>query len=264
MLKLSSRQSDEYDVWSLANLPFKINGNSYKLADFAKVEKGLSPQRVAKENQQYRLCLQYEYIGSGSQGRRLLKKDLEEFNAVLPMGYVAEDAQEEWSWGEKDNRQYALLLIVIAIIFFTASILFNSLKQPLAIIFVIPISYIGVFLTFWLFKINFDQGGFASFVLLCGITVNASIYILNEYNTLRRRSPQLQPVRAFVKAWNAKIVPIFLTVMSTVLGFVPFMVGTGKEAFWFPLAAGTIGGLLMSVIGIFIYLPVFTLKANRK
>ena len=28
--------------------------------------------------------------------------------------------------------------------------------------------------------LNFDQGGFASFVLLCGITVNASIYILNE------------------------------------------------------------------------------------
>ena len=101
-------------------------------------------------------------------------------------------------------------------------------------------------------------------MLLCGITVNASIYILNEYNPLRRRSPQLPPVRAFVKAWNAKIVPIFLTVMSTVLGFVPFMVGTGKEAFWFPLAAGTIGGLVMSVIGIFIYLPVFTLKARER
>ena len=28
--------------------------------------------------------------------------------------------------------------------------------------------------------LNFDQGDFASFVLLCGITVNASIYILNE------------------------------------------------------------------------------------
>ena len=264
MLKLTSRQSGEYDVWSLANIPFRINGNSYKLADFARVEKGLSPQRVAKENQQYRLCLQYEYIGSGSQGRRLLKKDLEEFNAALPMGYVAEDAQEEWSWGEKDNRQYALLLIVIAIIFFTTSILFNSLKQPLAIIFVIPISYIGVFLTFWLFKLNFDQGGFASFVLLCGITVNASIYILNEYNAVRRRFPHRVPVRAFVKAWNAKVMPIFLTVVSTVLGFVPFMMGTDKDAFWFPLAAGTIGGLLMSVIGIFIYLPVFTLKAHEQ
>lgn len=37
MLKLNSRQSGEYDVWSLANIPFEINGHSYKLADFAKV-----------------------------------------------------------------------------------------------------------------------------------------------------------------------------------------------------------------------------------
>jgi len=263
MLKLTSRQSNEYDVWSLANIPFQINGRNYKLSDFATIGKGMSPQKVAKENQQYRLCLQYEYIGSGEQGRKLLKKDLEEFNAGLPMGYVAQDEQRSWSWGKSDNKQYALLLIVIAIIFFTTSILFNSLKQPLAIIFVIPISYIGVFLTFYLFGLNFDQGGFASFVLLCGITVNASIYILNEYNAVRRRFPKLKSVRAFVKAWNAKIVPIFLTIVSTILGFIPFMVGTGKEAFWFPLAAGTIGGLMMSIVGIFIFLPIFTLKRHQ-
>lgn len=259
-LKLTSLQSSNYDVWSFVNIPFSINGRSYKLADFATVKKGQSPQKVAKEDQQYILCLQYEYIGSSEQGRKLLKKDLEEFNAMLPMGYKSEDEGGTWWWGSEDNKQYALLLIVIAVIFFTTSILFNSLKQPLAIIFVIPVSYIGVFLTFYLFGLNFDQGGFASFVLLCGITVNASIYILNEYNAVRRRYPLLRPVKAYVKAWNAKIVPIFLTVVSTILGFIPFMVGTGKEAFWFPLAAGTIGGLVMSIVGIFIFLPIFTLK----
>lgn len=263
-LKLSSLQAHKYDVWGLVNIPLVINGHSYKLADFATVQKGQSPQKVAKENQQYRLCLQYEYIGSSEQGKKLLKRDLEEFNKVLPMGYTAENDQDYWSWNKKDNKQYALLLIVIAIIFFTSSILFNSLKQPLAIIFVIPISYIGVFLTFYLFGLNFDQGGFASFVLLCGITVNASIYILNEYNAIRKRYPMLLPVRAFTKAWNSKIVPIFLTVVSTILGFVPFMVGEGKEAFWFPLAAGTIGGLTMSVLGIFLFLPIFSLKKQKR
>ena len=263
-LKLSSLQGQQYDVWGLVNIPFVVNGNSYKLADFATVQKGQSPQKVAKENQQYRLCLQYEYIGSSEQGKKLLKKDLEEFNKVLPMGYTAENDQDYWSWNKKDNKQYALLLIVIAIIFFTTSILFNSLKQPLAIIFVIPISYIGVFLTFYLFGLNFDQGGFASFVLLCGITVNASIYILNEYNAIRKRYPLLLPVRAFTKAWNSKILPIFLTVVSTILGFIPFMVGDGKEAFWFPLAAGTIGGLVMSILGIFLFLPIFSLKKQKR
>lgn len=263
-LKLSSVQGQRYDVWGLVNIPFFIDGRSYKLADFATVRKGQSPQKVAKENQQYRLCLQYEYIGSSEQGKKLLKKDLEEFNKILPMGYTAENEQDYWSWNKKDNKQYALLLIVIAIIFFTMAILFNSLKQPLAIIFVIPISYIGVFLTFYLFGLNFDQGGFASFVLLCGITVNASIYILNEYNAIRKRYPLLLPVRAFTKAWNSKILPIFLTVVSTILGFIPFMVGDGKEAFWFPLAAGTIGGLVMSILGIFLFLPIFSLKKQKR
>ena len=259
-LKLSSRQSQEYDVWSMQYVPQTIDGKPYKLAELASVEKGQMPQKVCKVNQQYRLCLQYEYIGASNQGNKIQERDLKEINAILPMGYTAKSDSTYWYWDKKDNKQYLLLLLIIVIIFFTTSILFNSLKQPLAVIFVIPISYIGVFLTFYWFKLNFDQGGFASFVLLCGITVNASIYILNEYNQIRQRKPLMSPYKAYLKAWNAKITPIFLTVVSTILGFIPFMLGPDKEAFWFPLAAGTIGGLAMSILGIFLYLPLFTLK----
>ncbi len=39
--------------------------------------------KVAKENQQCRLCLQYEYIGSSEQGDKLLEKDLEELRELL-------------------------------------------------------------------------------------------------------------------------------------------------------------------------------------
>ncbi|MDR3262010.1 MAG: efflux RND transporter permease subunit [Tannerella sp.] len=264
-LTLTSRQSKEYDVWNMRYVPQNVKDKTYKLTELATVEKGQMPQQVAKINQQYRLCLQYEYIGASNQGMKKQEEAVDELSAILPMGYSAKSERSYWSWSQKDNKQYLLLLLIIVIIFFTTSILFNSLKQPLAIIFVIPISYIGVFLTFYRFKLNFDQGGFASFVLLCGITVNASIYILNEYNKIRERKPLIPPYRAYLKAWNAKITPIFLTVISTVLGFIPFMLGADKEAFWFPLAAGTIGGLLMSVLGIFLYLPVFVMKKeNRK
>ena len=258
-LRLSSKQSGEYDVFGLMALPLTIKGKDYKLSDLAHLEKGQAPKQVAKENQQYRLCLQYEYIGSSQQGQKLLEKDIKKMKNLLPMGYTVESDSMYWAWGQKENKQYLLLLIVIAIIFFISSILFNSLKQPLAIIFVIPISYIGVFLTFFSFGLSFDQGGFASFVLLCGITVNASIYVLNEYNAIRRNFPNLSPLRAYTKAWNVKIIPIFLTVVSTILGFVPFLIGE-ETPFWFPLAAGTIGGLMMSVVGIFFYLPVFSMS----
>ncbi|MDR0748292.1 MAG: efflux RND transporter permease subunit [Tannerellaceae bacterium] len=263
-LKLTSRQSAEYDIWNMQYVPQTVKGIPYKIEELAAMQKEQAPQKVAKINQQYRLCLQYEYIGAYNQGVKIQEQILNEFNAQAPMGYSAKAESSYWAWDKKDNKQYLLLLLIIVIIFFTGSILFNSLKQPLAVIFVIPISYIGVFLTFYWFRLNFDQGGFASFVLLCGVTVNASIYILNEYNKIRERKPLMHPHKAYLKAWNAKITPIFLTVVSTILGFIPFMAGTDREAFWFPLAAGTIGGLVMSVIGIFLYLPLFTLEKRKK
>jgi multidrug efflux pump subunit AcrB len=188
----------------------------------------------------------YEYIGSSEQGNKLLKKDLEEFNEILPMGYTAK-SEDITGRGEERIITISSAFDCDCYYFLITSILFNSLKQPLAILFVIPVSYIGVFLTFYWFKLNFDQGGFASFVLLCGITVNASIYILNEYNSVRKRFPRLSPLRAYVKAWNTKVIPIFLTVTSTILGFVLFLVGREYEGLWFPLAQDY-RGLIMSVM----------------
>lgn len=261
---LHSAQGFRYDVWGLLNMPISIGNRSIKLADFAIVTKRNSPPSISKENQQYRLCIQYEYIGSSTQGRKILDADLEIVNKKLPLGYTARTEDYFYRFGKDDGTSYWLLLLVIAIIFFTTSILFNSLAQPLAIIFTIPISFIGVFLVFYLTGVNFDQGGFASFILLCGITVNASIYVLNEFNTLRARFPHRTPLQLYIKAWNTKILPIFLTVVSTILGFIPFMIGKGKEGFWFPMALGTIGGLVMSIIAIFIYLPLFTLRLPRR
>lgn len=68
-IKLSSCQSEDRDVWAMQFYPFQIGEREYKLSELATVEKGQMPQEVAKENQQYRLCLQYEYIGSSGTGK---------------------------------------------------------------------------------------------------------------------------------------------------------------------------------------------------
>lgn len=262
-IRLYAVQSNEYDVWGLLNRPFKIGNREFKLKDFASVQRRMAPQNIVKKDQEYVLCLQYEYIGSSIQGDRIMEKDINKLNELMPLGYKAQSDRNSWRGGEAAGN-YWLLVLVLAIIFFTSAILFNSLIQPLAIILVIPVSFIGVFLTFYMFNIRFDQGGFASFILLCGITVNAAIYIINEYNSLRKRYPLMSRRRAYAKAWNVKVVPVMLTVVSTILGFIPFIVGTGKESFWFPLAVGTMGGLVMSLIAIFIYLPSLVLPREPK
>lgn len=261
-IRLYSRQGEIYDIFTLMHQPFKVGGKVFKLSDFGRIERLQTPQSVVKKNQEYVLCLQYEYIGSEKQGNRVLERDLEKINSAMPVGYRAVSEKNEWQ-RKDDSADYRLLLLVIGIIFFTTSILFNSLLRPLAIIFIIPVSFIGVFLIFYLLRLNFDQGGFASFILLAGITVNAAIYVLNEYDMLRARFPHVSRRRLYVKAVRVKIVTVLLTVISTVLGFVPFIIGSSKESFWYPLAMGTMGGLVMSLIALLLVFPVFVLPRMR-
>ncbi|MCD7972813.1 MAG: efflux RND transporter permease subunit [Candidatus Azobacteroides sp.] len=254
---LSSGQAGKYDLWNLNYIPLKIGEREYKLSELAVIEKEQAPQNVAKVNQEYRLCLQYEYIGSTEQGRKVLEHAVTEFEKELPVGYIIKDVGFDYWTAGKGKKEYYLLFLIFIIIYFITSILFNSLKQPLFIIFIIPISFIGIFLTFYFFHLNFDQGGFVSFILLSALTINANIYIIDEYNNIKKQSKIRSPLKIYIKAWNAKVRPIFLTIVSTVLGFIPFLIGTDKEAFWFPLAAGTIGGLMLSFMATFLFLPLF-------
>ena len=54
-----------------------------------------------------------------------------------------------------------------------------------------------------------------------------------------------------------------LTVISTVLGLVPFLFDGPDEVFWFPFAVGTIGGLLFSLIAFVFYMPLFCFRRKR-
>jgi len=261
---LDSKQGKSYDSWNLSHIPLQANGNDFKLSAISTIEKQQAPYSIKKENQQYCLNAQFEYIGAGEQGQKVLREEVAAIQKQLPMGYTIENKSDMFSyWNSPDAKKpYGLLFLIFVLIFFMASILFNSLQQPFAILFEIPVSFIGIFLTFFLFGLNFDQGGFAAFVLLCGLTVNANIYIIDEYNRIRKQRNYTK-LQAYVKAWHVKMRPILLTITSTSLGFLPFVLTADKEAFWFPLAAGTIGGLLFSLLGIVLFLPIF-LKVSQK
>ena len=58
-------------------------------------------------------------------------------------------------------------------------------------------------------------------------------------------------------AYNHKIVPISLTIISTILGLVPFLFDGPEEVFWFAFAIAAISGTLFSIIALMVYLPIF-------
>jgi multidrug efflux pump subunit AcrB len=260
-VKLVSDNYKKFNVWDLKNEPIVVQNKQYKLNQLASIEKKKMGNSIQKNNQQYRLAVAYNFIGNDQLATIVKKKHIEELKTRLPIGYKVFE-QSYRGWDKKDDKQYLLLFVVIFIIFFICAILLESLRQPFAIISLIPISFIGVFLTFYLFEFNFDQGGYAAFVLLCGISVNAALYIINDYNNFKRQYPLRNAQLLYFKAFNYKMIPVVLTIISTMVGLIPFVWGGQNEAFWFSFAAGSIGGLLFSLIGIFIYLPVFIVEKS--
>ncbi len=254
-VSLVSSENRNFDVWHLQNDIIKMKDKSVKLAELGTIEKKLSGNNIYKTNQEYSLVVAFDFLGPYELARRVTERNIDRMNSTLPLGFKADGGRDSW-WMQQDQKQYALLLLIIAIIYLTCAILFESLWQPLVIIIMIPISFIGVFLTFYLFKFNFDQGGFASFVLLCGIVVNAGIYIINEYN-LTCRAAGKQGLKYYLKSYNHKIIPIFLTIVSTILGLIPFIYEGQKEVFWFSFAVGAMGGMVFSIVALIIYLPLF-------
>ena len=260
---LVSADREGFDVWHLKNRYIPAGDRAVRFSSFGTIEKRRTGNDIYKENQEYALTVAYDFIGPYELANKVTKAEAEQLDERLPLGYKAEAGTMGWR-DEDGGTQFWLIVLIIVIIYFICSVLFESLLQPLVIISLIPISFIGVFLTFYLTGFRFDQGGFASFVLLAGIVVNAGIYMVNQYN-LMRAGGQREGVRLYLKAYHHKTVPIRLTVLSTILGLIPFLYDGQSEVFWFSFAVGTMGGLTFSLLALWIYMPVFMpLRPKRR
>jgi len=258
-LVMSSNAAGDFNYWQLENIVFPSNNTFLKPGVLTDISKQKTSTEINKKNQQYVVFVEWDFIGTYQLGNMVRNNLLEEYSEILPMGYNIESNQRYYRSNKEKNKQTALIFLVILIVYLISAALFESLWQPLAVISLVPVTFIGVFLGFWIFDVSFGQGGYSALILLCGLTVNSAIYIINELNNIRQNKVMTKS-RAYFMAYRSKIVPIVLTIFSTVMGMIPFLIAGQKEDFWFPLAMATCSGLIFSIIGILFVLPMFFIK----
>lgn len=83
-------------------------------------------------------------------------------------------------------------------------------------------------------------------------------------NTMKKKSSLAFRIRLYVKSFSRKITPITLTIISTVLGLLPFLTDGPEEVFWFDFAVGTISGMLFSIIAVVFILPVYCVRGGER
>ncbi len=193
---------------------------------------------------------------------------------------------------EEQNKQMAFLISAfftgLGLIFFILIFQFNSISKPAIIMLAIFLSFIGVFgglvITGSAFVIMMTMVGIIS---LAGIVVNNGVVLLDYAQLLIDRKKQQLGLddqeylskedlfESIVKAGKARLRPVLLTAITTILGLIPLAIGLNinfftlfKEfdaniymggdnvVFWGPLAWTVIYGLLIATFLTLIVVPV--------
>jgi HAE1 family hydrophobic/amphiphilic exporter-1 len=157
---------------------------------------------------------------------------------------------------------FALALFLVYIVMASQ---FESMVQPFLIMMTVPLALIGVILALFATGTTVSIMVFIGLIILAGIVVNNAIVLIDYINTLQSRG--LAKIEAIVDAGRARLRPILMTTLTTVLGLTPMALGLGEGAeIRTPMAVTVIAGLGVSMVLTLIVIPIlyFQFTAERR
>jgi multidrug efflux pump len=173
------------------------------------------------------------------------------------------------------------MIIALMLILFILVLQFNSISKPVIILTEILFSIIGVLLGFALtgMTISVVMTGIG-IVGLAGIVVKNGILVIEFADELRARG--LKTREAVIQAGKTRIIPVLLTALAAILGFIPIAVGFNinfitlfselnphiffggdSVAFWKPLSWTIIFGLAFAFFMTLLIVPAMYLISER-
>ena len=175
--------------------------------------------------------------------------------SVVTAGIVTRVAgQSEEMQRSFDSLVLALTLAVFLVYLVMAS-QFESLLHPFVILFTVPLALIGAVFGLWITGSTISVVVFIGLIMLAGIVVNNAIVLVTRVNQLR--DDGLERLDALLEAGRARLRPIVMTTLTTVLGLLPLALGLGEGAeMRAPMAITVIGGLLTSTLLTLVVIPV--------
>jgi len=200
--------------------------------------------------------------------------DKEKTTSLLATSAVlnALDLRQDWpgmrivAGGETQETQKSMGSLVVAFamaavgIYLVLLLLFNSLVQPLIVMFAVPFGLIGVIFAFALHGQPIGFLAMLGVIGLVGIVVNDSLILVDLANRMREEKVGTSANDIIVEATKHRLRPILLTSVTTVAGLLPMAYGIGgSDPFVAPMALAMGYGILFATPLTLILLPCMLL-----
>jgi len=182
-----------------------------------------------------------------------IRRELRGMNLIEGYDYTLSGQHREMK-ESLSSLQFALLLAVFLVYVVMAS-QFESLKHPLLILATIPLGVACVIPVLWALGMPLSIMVFLGLIVLAGIVVNDSIILVDYANQLLKRG--LMVKEAVLEAARARLRPIVMTTLTTVLALLPMALGVGEGVeIRRPMAVTVIFGLSFATLITLIVIPI--------
>jgi hydrophobic/amphiphilic exporter-1 (mainly G- bacteria), HAE1 family len=239
------------------------SGRAVPIGDLIQTVRREGPVSIERQDQERLVRV---YAGYANRDLGSVMRDIDEKLSAIPMpsgfslNYGGEYEEQQKSFQE---LLFSLILAIV-LVYMVMAAQFESLRDPLIILFSIPLAAIGIALALFLTDTTFNMQAFIGTIMLAGIVVNNAIVLIDYTNLLRRRDNLLLR-HAVELAGRRRLRPILMTTLTTVLGLVPMALGIGEGSeVQAPMARVVIGGLVTSTLITLLFIPtIYTMIEER-
>jgi HAE1 family hydrophobic/amphiphilic exporter-1 len=146
-------------------------------------------------------------------------------------------------------------LLALLLVYMILAAEFESLVHPFTVLLSVPLGLIGAILALWLFGAGLNTVSLIGLVILIGIVDNDAVVKIDFINQMKREGMNTRD--AILEAGRARLRPIVMNTITTMLAIMPMMLGIGAGAgLQAPLAIAVFGGLFTATVLTLIVIPV--------
>ena len=236
---------------------------SFLLKDVATVEKTVSLNTINRI-QQRRCVTVTAGIADGSNVTLVSAQVTKAVEAMeLPDDVTIQFNGENEAIMEAMGQVMLMLLLGVVLVYFVMVAQFQSLREPLIVMFTIPLAFTGGFLALLLSGTELSVISLIGFVMLVGIIVNNGIVLVDYIN--QQRLAGMERREAIVDAGTTRLRPILMTSLTTILGLiVTALAKNAGTSLIQPVALVCIGGLLYATLMTLFVVPCMYEIVSKK
>ena len=239
------------------------NGQLVQLDNLVRIEEQSSPPQLYHYNRYKSATVSAglapgKTIGDGIQEMRKIAKK------VLDDSFSTELTGPSRDYAESASNTNFALLLALLLVYLILAAQFESFIDPFIIMITVPMALAGALVSLWYFNQTLNIFGQIGIIVLIGLVTKNGILIVEFANQQREKG--LNKLDAVKTAAVARLRPILMTSLATILGALPIALalGAGSKS-RISMGIVIIGGLLFSgFLTLYVIPAIYTYFSRKK